>query len=61
MVERIQGVKNISLGEFYRAMDTFLLDAIKPLGGYELIELQSLFMRFADEFMETFINNQDEK
>jgi 7-cyano-7-deazaguanine synthase in queuosine biosynthesis len=55
MLQRIQAVRNGSLGEFYPAMDTFLQDAIQPRGGYTLAELRDLFLRFSDEFMDTYI------
>jgi 7-cyano-7-deazaguanine synthase in queuosine biosynthesis len=56
MVQRIQSVRNKSLGEFCMAMDTFLQDALSPIGGYSLADLKSLFVHFADEFLGTFIN-----
>jgi 7-cyano-7-deazaguanine synthase in queuosine biosynthesis len=54
MLHRIQEVRNGSRGEFYRAMGTFLQDAVKPRGGYSIDELRELFLRFADEFMSTY-------
>lgn len=54
MVQRILSVKNGTPGEFYKAMDTNLLDAIHPRGGYNLIELRDLFIKFSDEFMDTY-------
>jgi 7-cyano-7-deazaguanine synthase in queuosine biosynthesis len=55
MLSSIQEVKNGSLGEFYSAMGTFLQDAVKPRGAYEIIELRRLFLDFADEFMSAYI------
>lgn len=54
MVQRILSVRNGTLNEFYEAMDTNLLDAINPRGGYDLNELRDLFIQFSDEFMDTF-------
>lgn len=58
MLKRIQEVRRGSLGEFYTAMDTFLQDAIQPRGGYILAELRDMFLRFSDEFMDTFIQRK---
>ncbi len=56
MLQRIQAVRDGTLGDFYTAMDTFLQDAVKPRGGYSLAELRDLFLRFSDEFMETYLS-----
>jgi hypothetical protein len=57
LAQRIREVRKSSLGEFYYAMDTSILEALRPTGGYTLAELRDLFLRFSDEFMDTFFRS----